>query len=226
MAMPYIPKVNFDSAASKDALPAGTTTRGVIVAIYHLGTTESEYEGKVSLRDTVFIEFELYKTKPDGTRFKIGREVGTYLGSANPKKGQKAFMRRLATACLGHEPDEKTFSPWELLGKSCQVQTGITSGGNMKIETLAPLSDEQAPLQPAGDLFAWSILDPNCRNSDSALPDFLLAKARSCRELSSSWAAGSASQPQPQSSAGNVPGWSPVAAGASAGVPDSEKCPF
>ena len=177
MSAPYMPQVKF---AGREQCPMGGA-RAVIIEMYHLGTVEDVYEGVKSTRESIYVLVEVHRRKTDGSRFTIGREIGTFLGSPAPKSGQKTVLRRIAEACFGRI-NEKEFSPWSLLGKSCQVQVGETSGGNAKIEGWSSLSDEQEPLAAVRPLKAWSVADPKCEIDDTGIPDFLLTRAKTSPE--------------------------------------------
>ncbi|HSG63135.1 MAG TPA: hypothetical protein VLA24_17055 [Pseudomonadales bacterium] len=197
----YIPQVQFKSSASGEKIAKGDTVLGVITSIYHIGTQENVYNGRVSQRDTVFVEWELFADRSDGSRFRVGKEMGIVLGSANPKKGQVAFVRRLAEACLGSNINESSFSVWQLLGKCCQVEIGETSSGKMKVANITRLSRGQMQFEPKSEVFAWSILDSNCAVFNDRVPDFLMEKAKQCFELNPEE---QATQP-PQTSATQAP---------------------
>lgn len=177
MSAPYMPQVKF---AGREQCPMGGA-RAVIIEMYHVGNVEDTYEGKTTVKEVIHVVVEVHKRKSDGTRFTIGRDIGTYLGSPAPKTGTKTVLRRMAESCFGRI-NEKEFTPWNLLGKSCQVQIGETSGGNAKIEGWSSLSDEQEPLAPIKPLKAWSVADPNCKIDDDGIPDFILTRAKSSRE--------------------------------------------
>ena len=98
--------------------------------IVDMGTTNQEYEGKVSKKKQVRITFETTsEMMADGRPFSINQTYTASLSTmANLRKHLESWRNKNFT-----EEEEAGFDISNLLGCSADVEVGHTSGGNPKI---------------------------------------------------------------------------------------------
>jgi len=128
-----------------------STYQAVISGAWDLGMQENNYQGVVSVKHKIMFRFEINKTIEDegafkGKRYNILKEI-----NVPDFFGDKAALVKLASAAEGKEltkDDFKNFDTDTLIGKNLMVATGITSGGNAKIESFSTLMDILEPIKP------------------------------------------------------------------------------
>ena len=145
-------KVNLkeQEKSSVTTLPNGTY-QAVISASWDLGMQESTYEGVTSVKHKVMFRFEINKTIADegifkGKRYNILKEI-----NIPDFFGDKAALVKLVSASEGKTVDKAFFNDFDtdsLIGKNLMVATGLTSGGNAKIESFSTLMDILPPIVP------------------------------------------------------------------------------
>jgi hypothetical protein len=138
-------KINLKEQASSSVttLPNGTY-QAVVSAAWDLGMQESTYEGVTTVKHKVMFRFEINKTIPDegafqGKRYNILKEI-----NIPDFFGDKAALVKLVCACEGKTVGKEFFKDFDtdsLIGKNLMVATGLTSGGNAKIESFSTLMD-------------------------------------------------------------------------------------
>ena len=98
--------------------------------IVDMGTTNTEYEGKVSPKKQVRITFETTsEMMADGRPFSINQTYTASLSTmANLRKHLESWRNKNFT-----EEEEAGFDITNLLGCTADVEVGHTSGGNEKI---------------------------------------------------------------------------------------------
>lgn len=142
-----------------------STYQAVISAAWDLGMQENTYEGQTSIKHKIMFRFEINKLIEDegafkGKRYNILKEI-----NVPDFFGDKAALVKLASAAEGKDLTKDFFRAFDtdsLIGKNLMVATGITSGGNAKIESFSTLMD---------------ILEPIAVELPPEMPDWVKVKA-------------------------------------------------
>lgn len=145
-------KINLQesTATSITTLPNGTY-QAVISAAWDLGLQEGTYEGVTTVKHKVMFRFEINKLitdegKFEGKRYNVLKEI-----NIPDFFGDKAALVKLVSATEGKSVTKDFFSDFDtdsLIGKNLMVATGLTSGGNAKIESFSTLMDILPAIEP------------------------------------------------------------------------------
>ena len=146
-----------------------------IAQMLDLGKQEDEYKGETSVRDKLWITFEL----PTETITIDGKEKPRWLSREFTKSfNERSLLTKVLNAAFDADEIPNVQSFKEFLGREMLIEVGTTSGGKDKwIGAMKlPKGMSVAPLQNKGVYFDMDCPDMELLNS---LPDFLQDKITS-----------------------------------------------
>lgn len=153
-------------------VPVGTHT-GICYLITDIGTQKTSYEGEEKEVHQIILGWEtpdeLTDPNAEGKQFPMSI-IKTYTLSFNEKatlaKDYKAWTK---------ESNPKKFNLSQLLGLGCNLNVGVTSGGNAKVTGVSALkASEKVPVLSRGTVL-FDMRNPNA-DELAKLPDFIKAK--------------------------------------------------
>lgn len=112
-----------------EQVPVGTHN-AICYKLVDAGTTMNEYQGEVNKRHNVFIFWELSELRMDDDRpMSINCQYTLSLNErAKLRQHLQAWRNKSFT-----EEELKSFDLTKILGTTCKVDVGLTSGGNAKV---------------------------------------------------------------------------------------------
>jgi len=138
-----------------------------IVQVIDLGRQNTEYKGEKSVKDRLFLTFEL----PTETIEIDGKTKPRWLsGEFTKSTNEKAKFYKILMAAY---PDAEDFK--DLLGKPLLVEVGTTSGGKDKFMSAMPLPKGMSVAELQNEAKYFDIHNPDKDVFDS-FPDFLKTK--------------------------------------------------
>lgn len=174
----------------KFAQPKVGLTQAVVNRITDLGTQEDSYEGNVTNRHKLLIEFALPKqtTADEGEEPRMLKITRFFTASLHPKGALKPFIEGMT----GKAVDEESFNTADLIGLNCMVNimeyTKLNNDKGTKIASVSPLMEGVDPV-PAPDGIDFSLdtfdveqfnnLSEGIRNMISKSPEFNKIKTNS-----------------------------------------------
>ena len=158
----------YKSGGGKKFPPVGAGTYPARIAqIIDLGLQKDSYQGEESVKPKLFITFELPTKK-----IEIDGEMKPRWISREYTKSTHE-MSALTSVIMAVCPDASSFE--DLLGKPCLIQTGLTSGGNDKIISVAPEMEGMVTPPLANGTVFYDLEHPSQAIYDN-LPRFLQEK--------------------------------------------------
>jgi hypothetical protein len=133
--------------------PIGTHV-ATCIRLIDIGTHESEYQGKTSVRNQVFVQWELPNTlMSDGRPFVVGKFYTNSLNEkANLRHDLEAWRGRPFTA-----QEEERFDLEAILGKACLVGVTAKPSGGTRVGGVLALPKGTKVPPPQNDVFAFWI---------------------------------------------------------------------
>jgi len=126
---------------------------GTCFRIIDLGTQKGEYQGEPTSKRQMFVSWELDEKMEDGKPFAVSAWLTQSLH-------EKATLRKWLEAWRGKpftNEELKGFDPKSILGKSCLVGVGLTSGGKSKVSSIMALPKGTTGPTPVNEQVIFSL---------------------------------------------------------------------